>query len=136
MLYLRGDEVPAFFAMLRNCVFCTFPYLNTVEVDAGHSGLSCERDEGCIMLGQVAASYAVLLLCEHYDGASFRRFIRQRSKLRRVRQVLLTHAWSRNEGGSCSISKRDGPGFVEQQHIDVTRSLDCTSRHRNHISLN
>ena len=66
----------------------------------------------------------------------FRRLVRERRQLRRVREVTLGDTRRRVKCGRLAISERDRACFVEQKHIDVARRLDRAARRRDDVRLN
>ena len=55
-----------------------------VQIDAAHPRLRGERDKGRLQLVHLARAQTEFLFRQHNDDAAFRRFIRERGKLRRV----------------------------------------------------
>src|ERR1019366_7569862 len=81
----------------------------------------------------LAAPNAVFFLCKYDDGTAFRRFIRERGELRRVREFLFAHAGQRNKFRSLAVAEGDRPCFVKKQRVDVSSRLNRASRHSENI---
>ena len=103
------------------------------DVDAAHAGLRGERHECRLTVGQLAFAQVEASLGQHGDAAPFGGFVGERGELRRIGQLLLGHARCRQEGGRLAIAEGDGPGLVEQQHVDVAGRLDGATRGRDHV---
>ena len=112
-----------------------FSDLSSVEIHAAHSRVSGKGNERCAKLVDVASPQAVLFLGQDNDAASFRRFIGQRRKLSRVGQPLGCHSIGCDKFNSLAIPKRDRPGLIEQQRVDIAGCFDCSARGGNDIGL-
>jgi len=75
------------------------------DLDAAHPALGRERNEAGAEFGQIAPSNAVLLLGEHDDGAAFRSLVRERGKLRGVRQLLFGHTAQGLNSAACRLPR-------------------------------
>ncbi len=84
-------------------------------------------------LRNVTAANAVFLLGQNHDGTSFRRFVRERRELRRIRQLLLADPARGFELGRLPVAERDGAGLVEEQRVDVAGSLHRPARHGENV---
>ncbi len=91
----------------------------TVNIHARHSGLRRKRNESCAVRRKIAAAELVALLCQHNNRASFRSFVRQRRKLRGIREIRLLDAgcWKKLRCGA--VPERDRSRFVQQQYVNV-----------------
>src|ERR1039458_9217398 len=107
----------------------------SVQIHAAHAGLRGERDEMRLVFGHLAAANVVLLFGEDHDGAALRRLVGQAGKLRRVGQLLLAHAFQRQELDGLAVAQRDGAGFVQQQRVDVAGGLYRLAAHGEHVVL-
>ena len=89
-----------------------------VEIDAAHAGLRGEGDEVGVMLGDLAAADAVLLLGEDDDGAALGGLVGEAGELRRVGQLPHVCAADRGElGGLLSAIGIAGMDRVMQHNV-------------------
>ena len=110
-----------------------FADLLAFKVDAADARLRGEWDEMRAERSHVAPPDAVALLGKDHDGAAFRRLVRERGKLRRVRQIPFADARQGHELRRLPVAERDGAGLVEQQRVDVARGLDGAAGHGKHV---
>ncbi len=134
-LQFRRDDAAVAFDVGRNRLGRALPDFAAVEVDSGHPCLRRERNEPRVPVGELSAADAVLVFGQHDDRSSFRRFVRERRQLGRVRQLTLGDAGQRHELGRLPVPERDRPGLVEQQRVDVAGRLDGAARHGQDVVL-
>ena len=87
------------------------------------------------MLAEDALTQAEPVLGEDDDRASLRCLVRERRELGDLCELALLDAVHRQELGRLAIAEGDRARLVEQQHVDVARCLDSTTRHREHVPL-
>ena len=121
--------------VVGDCIRGSLANLETIQIDAGHSGLRAEGHEFAFMLAELASAQSVSFLGEHDDGSPFRSLIRKRRQLGRVGEFLLGDAGGRNETRCLPVSQRDSPGLVEQQGIHVPGSFYRPTGHRQNVVL-
>ncbi len=110
--------------------------LAAVHVHTRHPGLGGERHpRGVGELALVTLAQAVLLLGENHHGPALGRLVGQRGELGGVGQFGLRHTRDGEERGCLPVAEGDGAGLVEQQRRDITRRLDGTPGHGEHIAL-
>ena len=103
------------------------------NVHAAHAGGSGERNKGDVVRVHVAAPDSKLLFGQHYDAASFRRFIGQGGELGGFRQLLVLHAGRRQEFIRHAVAEGDGSGLVQHQHINVPGRFHGTAGRSQHV---
>ena len=109
--------------------------LRAVHVDAAHPRGRGERDEGRLVLAELAAAQAVALLGEHDDRAALRRLVGERGELGRLGELARRDAVDGDELRGLAVAERDRAGLVEQKHVDVAGRLDRAAGHREHVAL-
>src|ERR1035437_253632 len=109
--------------------------VNRCEIHAAHARLRSERDELRVGRRDFASAQTKFFLRQHHDTAAFGRFVGERRELRGVGETLDGDEWRRNKLRRLTVAERDRAGFVEQQHVHVSRSLDRAAAHREHIVL-
>ena len=82
-----------------------------------------------------ARTQSEFLFGQYDNGTPFRRFVGERAQLCRCREVVRLDARRGMKRDRHTIAERDGAGFVEQQHIDISSGFDRASAHRQHIAL-
>src|SRR5438552_2647493 len=109
--------------------------LQAVEVHARHAGLGRKGNEDRIAMAKLATSQSIFILCEYHNGAPLGRLVCKRCKLRRIRQLGLSHIWAGIEHRCFAIAQRDRTGFVQEQHVDVSGCFHSAPRHGYDVSL-
>ena len=84
-----------------------------VKIDTAHPRLRCERHEGGLQFVHITCTQSEFFFRQHDDRASFRRFIGQRTQLRRSREIIGRNAWRGMKPDSHAIAERDRAGFVQ-----------------------
>src|SRR5215469_7143727 len=127
--------MPGLCHVIRDCICGSLADLEPIQVHPGHTGLSTEGYKLDLMRAQLSSTQSIFLFGEHYNRTPFRSFIRKRRELRGIGELLLSHAWSRDETRRLTIAERDRPSLIEQKRIDVTGSFHGSARHREDVVL-
>ena len=136
LLNFRGNALALFHDVALDGLRRAFADFAIVHIHAGHAGLRGEGNEDGIVRSKFAASQAVFFFGQDDDRAAFGRFVGKGCELRGVRKFGFGDARSRVKSGGFAIAERDGAGFIEQQHVDVTGGFHSAAGHGNHVALN
>src|SRR5262249_44170105 len=109
---------------LLDRVGSTLAEATAVEVDAAHPGRRRERNEPRRRLADLASTEAVALLRQDDDGPALGRLVGQRGELGRFGELAFRDAVDGDELARLAVAQGDGPGLVEQEHVDVACRLD------------
>ncbi len=110
--------------------------LAVVHVDAAHPRLRRERDEDGAELADAALADLELLLRKDDDAATLGRLVGEGRELRRVGEVVLRDTGRGVKRRRLAVAERDRPRLVEEEHVDVARSLDRAAGRRDDVRLN
>jgi hypothetical protein len=109
--------------------------LASAEIYPTHPGVGAERHEGRAEGVNIPSAQAEPVLRQDHDAAAFGRLVGERGQLRGVRQFLYRHAACVEKRRRVPVAERDGTGLVEQEDIDVARSLHGPAGHGDHVLL-
>ncbi len=114
------------------------PFANVlaIDVEPAHAGLGGEGDEGG--MGQFVnfpSADAVFILGEDDDAAAFRGLVGETGELGGLRKFPFVDTGGGNEFGRFPVAQGDGPGFVQEQDVDVAGGFDGASAHGENIFL-
>ena len=104
-----------------------------VEIDAAHPRRGREGDE--LVLAELLLAEPEALLGEDDDRASLGRLVGERRELCGLREIELVDAADGQELGRLAIAERDRARLVQQEHVHVSRGLDCAARHGENVPL-
>ena len=104
-----------------------------IDIDAAHPRLRGKGDKGGVQRLQIAFAQVKALFRQHHDAAPLRGFIRQRGELGGVGEGSLFHAARRQEGGGLAVAEGNGPGFIQQQDIDVACGFHRAAAGGDHV---
>ena len=135
LLSFFRDLLAAFGDMFQDRFRSALANLQAVEVHARHAGLGRKGNEDRIAMAKLATSQSIFILCEYHNGAPLGRLVCKRCKLRRIRQLGLSHIWAGIEHRCFAIAQRDRTGFVQEQHVDVSGCFHSAPRHGYDVSL-
>ncbi|CCJ81125.1 hypothetical protein BN134_1855 [Cronobacter dublinensis 1210] len=109
------------FHVATNGVYRAFTDHPVLDVNPAHARLGGKGYKRRLKTLHVALAQVKALLGEHHDAAAFRRFVGKRGELRGVRQRFFIDARRGQERGGLTVAKRDGAGFIKQQHVHIAR---------------
>ncbi len=104
-----------------------------IDIDAAHPRLRGKGDKGGVQRLQIAFAQVEALLRQHHDAASLRGFVCQRGELGGVGEGSLFHTARRQESGGLAVAERNGPGFIQQQDIDIACGLHRAAAGGDHV---
>src|SRR5262249_1997370 len=81
----RAHSVGAAVDIVQDCIDGALPDRSATHLNAAHPRLRCEWNEVCFHFHKLASANAVLFLCQHDNGTSFRCFVSERREMCRVR---------------------------------------------------
>ena len=86
-------------------------------------------------LFHIASSQTELFLGEYHNTSSFRRLVRQRGKLGRIRQFRPVSTVHRNQCIRLSVSKGNRTCLIQHQDVNVARGFYCPAAHSQNVGL-
>jgi len=100
-------------------------------VNAGQAGFSAERHGGQLVLGRLGLRVQGAQVFN--DGFAFRRVVRQGREQRAFGHLAAADAGRRDHRRTPAITKGDGAGLVQQQHMYVPGCFHSTAGLGDHI---
>ena len=84
---------------------------------------------------QVAPTQSIGFFRQYDDGATFRRFVCQRGKLRGIGELVPANARGRQKFRGLSIAEGDRSSLIQEKCVHITGSFHCAARHGQYIVL-